>query len=200
MESKVKKLGFGALVALVISSSIGSGIFGIASDMADTTSPGAALIAWVITGIGVAMLCLSLTNLMNKRPELSGIFVYAEEGFGPFGGFISSWGYWLSAWLGNVAFATMLMSAVGYFFPVFEDGSNLISILTASIVLWLMFYLVNRGIESAAALNTIITICKLVPCLYSSSLPFSPSRHTCSPPISGTPLPAISNCPASPPR
>ena len=187
-------------MALVISSSIGSGIFGIASDMADTTSPGAALIAWVITGIGVAMLCLSLTNLMNKRPELSGIFVYAEEGFGPFGGFISSWGYWLSAWLGNVAFATMLMSAVGYFFPVFEDGSNLISILTASIVLWLMFYLVNRGIESAAALNTIITICKLVPCLYSSSLPFSPSRHTCSPPISGTPLPVISNCPASPPR
>lgn len=163
MESKVKKLGLGALVALVISSSTGSGIFGIASDMADTTSPGAALIAWVITGIGVAMLCLSLTNLMNKRPELSGIFVYAEEGFGPFGGFISSWGYWLSAWLGNVAFATMLMSAVGYFFPVFEDGSNLISILTASIVLWLMFYLVNRGIESAAALNTIITICKLVP-------------------------------------
>ena len=42
MESKVKKLGFGALVALVISSSTGSGIFGIASDMADTTSPGAA--------------------------------------------------------------------------------------------------------------------------------------------------------------
>lgn len=163
MENKAKKLGLGALAALVISSSIGSGIFGIASDMADTTSPGAALIAWVITGIGVAMLCLSLTNLMNKRPELSGIVVYAEEGFGPFGGFISGWGYWLSAWLGNVAFATMLMSTVGYFIPVFGDGSNLVSILTASVVLWLMFFLVNRGIESAAALNTIITICKLVP-------------------------------------
>lgn len=158
-----KKLGLLALTALVISSSIGSGVFGITSDMAASASPGAALIAWVIVGAGVLMLCLSLLNLISKRPELSGILSYAEAGFGPFGGFISGWGYWLSAWLGNVAFATMLMSAVGYFIPVFGDGSNLISILAASVVLWIMFILVNRGVESAASLNTIITICKLIP-------------------------------------
>lgn len=163
MNNNQKKLGIFALTALVISSSIGSGVFGISTDMAAATGPGAALIAWLIVGIGVLMLCLSLLNLLKKKPELSGIFSYASEGFGPFGGFLSGWGYWLSAWLGNVAFATMLMSAVGYFIPIFKGGNNIPSILVASIVLWLMYFLVNRGIESAAALNSIITICKLVP-------------------------------------
>lgn len=163
MDKESKKLGLLALTALVISSSIGSGIFGIASDMAEGTSPGAAITAWVITGIGVLMLCLALTNIIHKRPELSGIFSYATETFGPFGGFISGWGYWLSAWLGNIAFATIMMSALSYFIPALGDGSNLLSIIIASVILWLMCFVVNKGIESAAALNTIITVCKLVP-------------------------------------
>lgn len=168
MEKQSKKLGLLALTALVISSSIGSGIFGIASDMAGGTSPGAAIAAWIITGVGVLMLCLSLTNIINKRPELSGIFSYATETFGPFGGFISGWGYWLSAWLGNIAFATIMMSALSYFFPALGGGSNLLSIIMASVILWIMCLVVNRGIESAAVLNTIITICKLVPLLFFS--------------------------------
>ena len=163
MGNSQKKLGLFALTALVISSSIGSGIFGISGDMGNSASPGAAILAWIIVGCGVLMLCLSLTNLNEKRPDLSGIFSYAEEGFGPFGGFISGWGYWLSAWLGNVAFATMMMSAAGYFFPIFGKGNNVISITVASLILWLMFYLVNRGVESAAFLNALITVCKLVP-------------------------------------
>lgn len=166
MDKESKKLGLLALTALVISSSVGSGIFGIASDMAEGTSPGAAITAWIITGTGVLMLCLSLTNIINKRPELSGIFSYATETFGPFGGFISGWGYWLSAWLGNIAFATIMMSALSYFIPALGDGSNLLSIIAASVILWLMCIVVNKGIESAAVLNTVITICKLVPLLF----------------------------------
>lgn len=165
MSENNKKLGLFALVALVISSSIGSGVFGIATDMVSTAAPGAALIAWIVVGFGVLMLCLSFTNLIEKKPELSGVFAYAEEGFGPFGGFISGWGYWLSAWLGNVAFATMLMSAFAYFFPVFGQGNNLVSIIVASIILWIMCYFVNKGVEGAAFVNSIITVCKLVPLL-----------------------------------
>ncbi|MBN7773874.1 arginine-ornithine antiporter [Clostridium aminobutyricum] len=163
MSDNTKKLGVVALVAMVISSSIGSGIFGISTDMAASASPGAAIIAWLIVGIGILMLCLSFTNLIAKRPDLSGVFSYAQAGFGPFGGFISGWGYWLSAWLGNVAFATMMMSAIGYFVPPLKGGQNLLSIIIASVILWFMCFLVNKGIEGAAVINVIITICKLVP-------------------------------------
>ncbi|MBP2622364.1 arginine-ornithine antiporter [Streptococcus oricebi] len=163
MSTKHRKLGLIALTALIISSSIGSGIFAIPTDMAAAAAPGSALVAWLIAGIGVLMLCLSIVNIINKKPELSGIVNYAEDGFGPFSGFISGWGYWLSAWLGNVAFATMMMKTLGRFIPAFGDGNNLLSILVASFVLWFLFYLVNRGVESAAVLNTIITLCKLLP-------------------------------------
>lgn len=160
---QTKKIGLLPLTALVISSSIGGGIFGIPSDLASGAAPGPALIAWTIVGFGILMLSLCFNNLMKKRPDLEGIFSYAEEGFGKFGGFISGWGYWLSAWLGNVAFATMIMSAFGYFFPIFKGGQNVPSIIAASMIMWGLTYIVNRGVESATILNTIITICKLIP-------------------------------------
>ena len=163
MEKKrgISKIG---LIALVVSSSIGSGIFGITNDLAMSAAPGPAIIAWIIVGIGILALVLSLNNLGAKRPDLDGgIFGYAEAAFGKLGGFISGWGYWLSAWLGNVAFATMLMSAIGEFIPAFKGGQNIPSILLASVFIWVLTFLVNNGIESASFINTIVTICKLVP-------------------------------------
>lgn len=166
MEKKNQGISKIGLVALVVSSSIGSGVFGITSDLANAAAPGPAILAWIIVGIGILALVLSLNNLAEKRPDLDGgIFTYAEEAFGKIGGFISGWGYWLSAWLGNVAFATMLMSALGEFLPVFKGGQNIPSILLASVIIWVLTLLVNNGIEGASFINTIVTICKLVPLL-----------------------------------
>ncbi|MGL5479938.1 MAG: arginine-ornithine antiporter [Clostridium sp.] len=163
MSEQSKKLGLFSLIALVVSSSVGAGIFSISSDLASSAAPGPALVAWFIVGIGILMLSLSFNNLLNKKPELNGIFSYAEAGFGKFGGFLSGWGYWLSAWLGNVAFATMLMSTLAYFFPVFGDGQNIPSIIGASILMWLLTFIVNRGVEEAAVINTLVTLFKLIP-------------------------------------
>lgn len=163
MDQKKKGIGLFGLIALVISTSIGSGVFALVTDVAEAASPGGALIAWLIVGFGFLMLCLSLNNLVLKRPDIEGTFAYAEEGFGKFIGFISGWGYWLSAWLGNVAFATILMSTIGFFFPIFETGQNIPSIIGASLVLWGLTFIVIQGIESAAFLNGIIMVCKLIP-------------------------------------
>ena len=164
MEKQQKGISKIGLVALVISSSIGSGVFGITSDLSSTSAPGPAILAWIIVGIGILALVLSLNNLGAKRPDLDGgIFGYAEATFGKLGGFISGWGYWLSSWLGNVAFATIMMSALGSFFPIFKGGQNIPSILMASVFIWGLTLLVNNGMESASFINTIVTICKLVP-------------------------------------
>lgn len=92
---------------------------------------------------------------------MHGIFSYADAGWGPLAGFISGWGYWLSAWLGNVAFATMMMSTIGYFYPAFLPGNTIPCIIIASIVMWALTYLVIRGVESAAFLNAIVMVCKV---------------------------------------
>ena len=158
-----KKLGLVSLIALVIGSMIGGGAFNIASDMASGASAGAVILGWIITGIGMITLGLSFQNLTNKRPDLEGgVFSYAKAGFGNYWGFNSAWGYWLSAWLGNIAFLTLLFSGIGYFIPVFTGG-NIASIIGASIILWLMHFLILQGVQSAALVNLVVTIGKLVP-------------------------------------
>ncbi|CAM3913666.1 arginine-ornithine antiporter [Mesobacillus thioparans] len=159
-----KKLGLLPLIAIVVGSMIGGGAFNLATDMAGGASAGAMILGWVITGIGIIALGLCFQNLTDKRPDLEGgIFSYATEGFGRFMGFNSAWGYWFSAWLGNVAYATLLFSSIGYFIPAFKGGQNIASIIGASILLWLVHTLILRGVQSAAMVNLITTIAKLVP-------------------------------------
>ncbi|WP_214785023.1 arginine-ornithine antiporter [Exiguobacterium sp. s183] len=163
-DKQDKRLGLGALTALVVGSMIGGGAFNLAADLAQGANAGAILIGWVITGIGIIALGLSFQNLTMRRPDLDGgVYSYARAGFGSFVGFNSAWGYWLSAWLGNVAYATLLFSSVGYFFPIFEGGQNIASIVGASIMLWLVHTLILRGVHEASMINIVTTIAKLVP-------------------------------------
>ena len=122
-----KKNGINAfgLAALIVSSAIGTGIFGLPSQLAQVAAPGPALLAWLVCGIGVLALVLSLNNLAKKRPDIdSGLFGYAKAACGPLGEFMSGWTYWISAWIGNLAFATFLMSAIGNFIGIFKGGSR----------------------------------------------------------------------------
>ncbi|ANZ61786.1 arginine-ornithine antiporter [Secundilactobacillus paracollinoides] len=163
-ESDKGKLNLVELIALVVGSIIGGGVFNLMHDMSAGAGAGAIIIGWVITAIGMLMLAKTFQNLTMKRPDLdAGVYSYAEAGFGKYMGFNSAWGYWLSAWLGNVGYATLLMSAVGYFFPVFGDGQNIWSIVAASFILWACHFMILRGVESASFVNTIITIAKLIP-------------------------------------
>lgn len=164
MKEHDGKLGLLELIGLVVGSIIGGGVFNLMHDMAKGAGAGAIIIGWVITAIGMVMLALTFQNLTMKRPDLdAGVYSYAEAGFGKYMGFNSAWGYWLSAWLGNVGYATLLMSAVAYFLPVFGDGQNIWFIIAASFILLACHFMILRGVESASFVNTIITIAKLIP-------------------------------------
>lgn len=158
-----KGIGLIGLIALVISSSIGSGVFALSTDISAAAAPGPAIIAWLITGIGFIALANTFGRLSLERPNLDGIVAYAREGFGPFVGFVSGWGYWLSIWIGNVAFGVMLATAIGYFFPPFAGDLTVGAVVFISVINWLIVLLVNHGIEEASVVNAIVMICKLVP-------------------------------------
>ncbi len=153
------------LTMMVITASICGGIFALAGDMAaGGASTGAVLISWVICFAGVFSLMMCFNGLSQARPDLTGgIYAYAAAGFGKFVGFNSAWGYRISACLSNVSFAILLFSALGYFFHPFESGNNLLSCICASAFLWLLVWLVSRGVKEAAGINVIVTLAKLVP-------------------------------------
>jgi arginine:ornithine antiporter/lysine permease len=159
-------LGLSALTAIVVGSMIGSGIFALPSQMAGSAAPGPLLIGWLITGVGMLMLAFVFQTLAARKPDIDGgVYGYAREGFGNYIGFTSAFGYWASAWMGNVAYLVLLFATLGYFFPAFEGGTTLPAIIGASVLLWIVHFMTLRGVQTAAAVNVIVTIAKIVPIL-----------------------------------
>ncbi|MDR8014740.1 arginine-ornithine antiporter [Ectopseudomonas guguanensis] len=164
MSDSTQKLRLGALIALVVGSMVGGGIFSLPQNIAASASAGATLIGWLITGVGMLTLAFVFQTLANRKPELDGgVYAYAKAGFGDYMGFSSAWGYWISAWIGNVSYMVLLFSTLGYFFPVFGEGNTLPAVIGASLLLWLLHFLVLRGIREAAFINTVTTIAKMLP-------------------------------------
>lgn len=166
MAGNPRQLKLSALVALVVGSMIGGGVFSLPQNMAASASAGAILIGWAITAVGMLSLAFVFQTLANRKPELdAGVYAYAKAGFGDYMGFSSAWGYWISAWIGNVSYFVLLFSTLGYFFPMFGEGNTLPAVIGASVVLWGVHMLVLRGIQQAAFINLISTIAKIVPLL-----------------------------------
>ncbi|WP_411391934.1 arginine-ornithine antiporter [Pseudomonas sp. MPB23] len=164
MSESAGKLRLGALVALVVGSMIGGGIFSLPQNMAASADVGAVLIGWVITAVGMLTLAFVFQTLANRKPDLDGgVYAYAKAGFGDYMGFSSAWGYWISAWLGNVGYFVLLFSTLGYFFPIFGEGNTPAAVIGASVLLWAVHFLVLRGIKEAAFINLVTTVAKVVP-------------------------------------
>jgi len=181
-----KKLGLIPLMALIVGSSVGGGIFNATTGIAGSAGPGIALLSWLVVGAGILLLVLAINNIIKRTPALieanpalegslkdGGLVGYADAGFGRFWGLMSGWGYWLSAWLGNVAFAALLLSAFGGLGGTgglisgenaswFEAG-NIMPFMFVSLIMWFLVLLVTRGIQSAAIINAVVLIAKFVP-------------------------------------
>ncbi|WP_321860427.1 arginine-ornithine antiporter [Pseudomonas paraveronii] len=161
-----KRLSLSLLIALVVGSMIGSGIFSLPQNMAASAGAGAILIGWVITGVGMLSLALVYQTLSNRQPALdNGVFAYARALGGEYLSFNSAWGYWISAWIGNVSYLVILFAALSYFFPVFGEGNNKAAIVGASVVLWSLHWMILRGLRTAARANALTTVAKIVPLL-----------------------------------
>ena len=94
--SASNKLSLLPLTALVVGSMIGGGVFSLPQNMAKGASPGAVIIGWLITGVGMLALAFVYQSLSTRKPKLdAGPYAYARAGFGDFVGFNSAWGYWL---------------------------------------------------------------------------------------------------------
>ena len=163
-SSQDQSLSRFALIALVVGSMVGAGIFTLPAVFARSTGVVGAFVAWCIAGTGMLMLALVFQTLSRRRPDLdAGIYAYAKEGFGSYLGFAAAFGYWVACCLADVACLVLIKATLGQFFPIFGDGSTPVAIFSASILLWAVHVFVLRGVKQAAALNTIATVAKIVP-------------------------------------
>ena len=162
-EQKMSKM---ALTAMVVGGMVGAGIFSLPRTFASATGPLGALIAWVIAGTGMYMLARVFQALAERKPDLdAGVFAYAKAGFGDYPGHLSAFGYWIGSCIGNVSYWVLIKSTLGAFFPVFGDGNTVVAIAVASLGIWMFHFLILRGVQQAAFINSIVTVAKVIPIL-----------------------------------
>ena len=158
------KLSRMALVAMVVGSMVGAGIFSLPSIFARYTGPVGGVVAWTISGTGMLTLAMVFQFLTRRRPDLdAGIFAYAKAGFGRYIGFLAALGYWTAACLGNVSYFVVFKATLGAVFPFFGDGDTISAVLVSSVLLWTTHFAILRGIRQATGMNTVVTIAKIVP-------------------------------------
>src|SRR5882724_7316536 len=91
-ERLPRHLGLGSAIAVLIGSTIGSGIFRVPAGVAARLGqPGPVLLAWVLGGLIALFGALTYAELAAAMPRSGGVFAYLLEGFGPLPAFLFGW-------------------------------------------------------------------------------------------------------------
>ncbi|MFQ6162333.1 basic amino acid/polyamine antiporter [Sinorhizobium meliloti] len=166
MTSTAQKLSLASLSALVVGSMVGAGIFSLPRTFGSATGPFGAIVAWCIAGAGIFTLAHVFRVLAERKSDLdAGVYAYASAGFGDYAGFLSALGYWLVGCIADVSYWVLIKATLGAFFPFFGDGNTIAAVLVSSVALWGFHFMILRGIREAAAINTVVTVAKIVPIL-----------------------------------
>ncbi|MFT4246306.1 MAG: amino acid permease [Micrococcaceae bacterium] len=167
-ENAMKKETIGLPVAttLVMGSIIGAGIFTLPSAMAKYGP--LSIIAFALVSIGA--FCLSWTfSLLSKNNKRSGgVYVFTQEAFGDFAGFLVAWCFWIGAWASSAAVTSAM---VGYAETFVNKSHNPVgSIIIALVGIWIPAIIVITGVKKMAKVQFILTVLKYIPILLVSFL------------------------------
>jgi basic amino acid/polyamine antiporter, APA family len=157
-ERLPRHLGLWSAVAVLVGSTIGSGIFRVPATVADRLQdPGPVLLAWVLGGVIALFGALTIAELAGALPRSGGVFAYILEAFGPLPAFLFGWSELAvirASALG--AIATIFAEYFGYFVPMTPTQVRLLA-AAAVIAVGLLNYL---GVSRAAVVMNLTTIAK----------------------------------------
>ncbi|MDE5840054.1 MAG: amino acid permease, partial [Muribaculaceae bacterium] len=128
------------------------------------------VLSWLVTAMGILPLVLAFKWLSDKYPQYNaGIYQYALAGFGRYAGFNIAWGYWLCTAFSNVAYAVMLNDSFGAIFPqLLNHGWE--TVLFGTVLIWIMFFIVARGIRTAKFVNNLLAAVKVLMLIFIISI------------------------------
>src|ERR671917_1954962 len=157
-ERLPRHLGLWSAVAVLMGSTIGSGIFRVPASVAERLyDPGPVLLAWVLGGIIALFGALTIAELAGALPRSGGVFAYILEAFGPLPAFLFGWSELAvirASALG--AIATIFAEYFGYFVPMTPTQVRLLAAAGVVTVGALNYVGVNR----AAVLMNVSTVGK----------------------------------------
>jgi APA family basic amino acid/polyamine antiporter len=157
-ERLPRHLGLWSAVAVLIGSTIGSGIFRVPATVAERLQyPGPVFLAWVIGGLVALFGALTLAELGGALPRSGGVFAYILEGFGPLPAFLFGWSEITvirASALG--AIATIFAEYLGYFVQLTPMQVRWAAAV-AVVAVGLLNYV---GVNRAAVIMNLTTVAK----------------------------------------
>lgn len=178
-----RNLGLWSAVAVLVGTTIGSGIFKTPSVVAqDVGSAGPMLLVWVLGGVVTLAGALSIAEMAAALPRSGGIFAYIHESEGPFFAFLYGWSELTvirASAVGGIA--TIFAQYLGHFINFTAAQEHYVA-AAAILAIALLNYV---GISYAAVLMNVTTILKYGALLGLGLFAFTAGTHA---PPSAAPL------------
>ena len=157
-ERLPRNIGLWSGVAILIGTTIGSGIFRVPAAVAATLGePKAMLLAWVLGGIITLTGALAIAELSGMFPRSGGIFAYLLEAHGPLPAFLFGWAEMTvirAAAIG--AITTIFAEYLGHFIDLTPQQVRYVAAVTIVLIAGLNYV----GISYASALMNVTTVLK----------------------------------------
>ncbi len=156
----IRAIGRWSLVALVVNSILGSGVFGLPSTVAGLLgnhSPYAVLAAGA--GMGVIMGCFA--EVASRFQQAGGPYLYARVAFGRLMGIQTAWMLFLGQVAAPAANANLFVIYLGEFWPHARNPLPRALILT--FLIGLLTVINIRGVRAGAEVSNLFTAAKLIP-------------------------------------
>ena len=171
-----RDLGVSHASAVVVGTIIGSGIFLVPAEMMQAVgSAKLVYLAWLVGGLLSFFGALTYAELGAMKPQAGGEYVYVRDAYGPLGGFLYGWTWFVIAKPASVAtIATGLVRILGTFsiFSFFSENVFLAKIyshpfavswgqlvaIAAAILISALNYL---GVKKAGEFQLVFTVLKV---------------------------------------
>lgn len=163
MENKglQKNLGMAAALSTVVGMVIGGGVFFKPQAVYSATggAPGLGILAWVLAGIMTITAGLTAAEVSAAIPKTGGMMTYISEIYGKKLGF-------LTGWMQTVLFFPATIAALAVIFA--EQATGLmgnpeLKLPLAVGIILLVAALNTLGSKTGGAIQTVSTVCKLIP-------------------------------------
>lgn len=164
----LRALGVSHACSIVVGTIIGSGIFLVPAEMMQAVgSAKLVYLVWLVGGLLSFFGALTYAELGAMKPQAGGEYVYVRDAYGPLGGFLYAWTWFLIAKPASIAtITTGLVRILGTFsvFGFFANhivGSITYGQLVAIAATILISFLNYIGIKKAGEFQLVFTILKV---------------------------------------
>jgi amino acid transporter len=154
----VRTIGRWSLVALMVNSILGAGIFGLPSLLAARLG-GYAPIASLLAGAGMLVMAGCIAEVASRFEKTGGLYLYARFALGRFAGLLVGWLIWLTRIAAPAAAADLFATYTGQFFPYLRGRSAEIAIV--AVLLGHLAVINYVGVKMGKAVSNVFTAIKV---------------------------------------